>query len=137
MPTTLHATITTNQDGISLEHLALYVRNVIHGDPDSIVDIPADVLDRLENQPPYSIPEPWDIQIHPGQFLFVPGEGHCVWVQDHADGGCWTPTCGGGTFCLEEDGPEANRMRYCCRCGRRIVEMPCEPDDWIPAEDDA
>ena len=128
MPTTVTATITNRHAGrIRPEHLAEYVRSVLIGDPDEVPNIPVDVLDQLENMPPHSIPSPWQVLIHPN--TPPPDMSCCVWVQEHEFGDTWTPTCGGGSFRLEEGGPDDNNMRHCCRCGRRLVEMPCGEDE--------
>jgi hypothetical protein len=45
----------------------------------------------------------------------------CHWYQDY-DSDMWTPSCGGGTFRIDDGGPAENRMLYCCRCGKPLVE---------------
>ena len=130
MPTTITATITTHQEGISLEHLADYVRSVLIGDPDEVPNVPLDVLDRLENMPPHSIPNPWQVLIHPKP---APGTV-CVWSQDDEGSDAWNAACVNRSFVLFSGGPTDNGMNYCMYCGRPVQENPWELED--DAEDD-
>jgi len=59
----------------------------------------------------------------------------CQWAQDSdADSDTWATKCG-HYFTLNEGGPTDNGMRYCCYCGRPLVEVPWEdePDAAIDA----
>ena len=47
--------------------------------------------------------------------------GMCVWRED-CDGEMWSTDCGKG-FTLIEDTPAENGMRYCCFCGRALVQL--------------
>ena len=53
----------------------------------------------------------------------------CEWTQDGLDGEEWGTDCGESwTFIV--GGPVKNRMRFCCFCGKRLVEVMCvEPED--------
>lgn len=57
----------------------------------------------------------------------------CTWYQADLDSDIWTPSCGGGSFRLDDGTPESNRMTYCCRCGNRLQESPSTQE---PMEDD-
>ena len=46
----------------------------------------------------------------------------CEWVQDDEDSNVWGTSCG-NIFCLEETGPEDLGMRFCCFCGKPLVEV--------------
>lgn len=43
----------------------------------------------------------------------------CCWNQDDVDSDLWDTDCK-NIFILVEGGPEENRMRYCCYCGKPI-----------------
>jgi hypothetical protein len=50
----------------------------------------------------------------------------CKWTQD-ADGN-WFMECG-GAFILNDGTPSENRMKFCCECGKKLVEIPyTEPE---------
>ena len=53
----------------------------------------------------------------------------CTWHQADLDSDIWTPSCGGGSFRLDDGTPESNRMTYCCRCGNRLKESPKHMED--------
>lgn len=44
---------------------------------------------------------------------------YCVWTQDQYEGS-WNGDCG-ACWCLEDATPHKNGMRYCPKCGRRLV----------------
>lgn len=51
----------------------------------------------------------------------------CTWTQDGEGSDTWAAECG-GTFCLLEDGPFDNGMRFCCYCGKALKETPFIPE---------
>jgi hypothetical protein len=44
----------------------------------------------------------------------------CAWTDD---GEAWATGCG-QLFCLNDGGPTENDMRWCCFCGKPLVEVP-------------
>ena len=49
-------------------------------------------------------------------------EKYCVWTADeHDDYSIWETDCG-NTFQLEYDGPEENKMKFCCYCGKLLKQ---------------
>ena len=46
----------------------------------------------------------------------------CLWTED--EDGCW-PTACGHVHAFTEGGPAENDARYCCYCGRGLVEEKC------------
>lgn len=46
----------------------------------------------------------------------------CQWFED-GDGGPWETKCG-HHFEIIEGTPSENSMRYCCFCGKPLVEVP-------------
>ena len=54
----------------------------------------------------------------------------CNWAQDDEGSEVWHPSCGRGMFSLTEGGPKDNGMKFCCYCGKPLVESPwTEPAD--------
>jgi len=53
----------------------------------------------------------------------------CTWIQQ--DDGCdyWESSCG-GAFSFNDDGPTANEMKFCCYCGKSLIE-----EFWKPPEE--
>lgn len=49
----------------------------------------------------------------------------CVWAQD--DEGHWDTACE-NRFTLNEGCPSDNRMRFCCYCGKALVEHVAEEE---------
>jgi hypothetical protein len=50
----------------------------------------------------------------------------CTWFQDddgHEPTDKWDSACG-ESFTLNDGTPSENRMRFCCYCGRPLVERP-------------
>lgn len=45
----------------------------------------------------------------------------CTWTQDN-DGNWWT-TCK-NAFTVTDGSPTANKMQFCCYCGKPLVEVP-------------
>ena len=46
---------------------------------------------------------------------------NCVWTED-TDEGYWQPSCGADPFVLNDGGPVTNKLKFCCYCGRPLVE---------------
>jgi hypothetical protein len=46
----------------------------------------------------------------------------CAWREDE---GYWETDCG-NEFAVNEGTPEENRMKFCCFCGKHIVQFPRE-----------
>lgn len=47
----------------------------------------------------------------------------CVWtVGDEVYGEPWETSCG-NAFTLENDGPKENGMKFCCYCGKVLIEQ--------------
>ena len=46
----------------------------------------------------------------------------CAW---HEEDGCWATDCG-EIFVINEGTPEENEMKFCCFCGKHIVQFPQE-----------
>jgi hypothetical protein len=55
----------------------------------------------------------------------------CHWVQDgHEDSETWAASCSRHRyFSLNEGTPKDNHMKYCCYCGKPLVEVPFEAED--------
>lgn len=54
------------------------------------------------------------------------GKGEaCVWAQEDEGSEYWWTSCSNG-FCLTEGTPDDNKMKYCCYCGKIILE-----DKWV------
>jgi hypothetical protein len=55
----------------------------------------------------------------------------CHWYQDgDEDSDKWAASCGRHRYFQLNDGtPTDNRMSHCCYCGKRLVEVPIEPED--------
>lgn len=56
-------------------------------------------------------------------------EPTCRWFGDD-DGGPWATDCN-ELFNIENEGPEANGMRFCCFCGKKLVEVEADTDDEV------
>jgi hypothetical protein len=53
----------------------------------------------------------------------------CSWIQDD-DGNTWAAGCGRHYyFTLIEGTPSENGMKYCFRCGKKLVEVPMEEEN--------
>ena len=48
----------------------------------------------------------------------------CRWTED--DDGIWQTDCG-EAFTFIDAGPKENSMRYCCYCGKQLVERKAKP----------
>lgn len=57
----------------------------------------------------------------------------CQWAQDGEDSDIWASKCG-YYFIINEDWPSYNNMRFCCFCGRPLVESPHGYDAAIAAK---
>lgn len=61
----------------------------------------------------------------------------CEWKED--EDGNWDTGCG-NTFSFDEGGPEENKSKFCCYCGKGVkavkfrdrIEKQPDPDGWIP-----
>lgn len=53
------------------------------------------------------------------ELLLVQRDEPCLWVCD--SGGAWETGCD-NMFVLNEGGPHDNDMKYCCYCGRPLIE---------------
>lgn len=51
----------------------------------------------------------------------------CIWWEGD-DGGPWATQCN-ELFNIENEGPEANGMRFCCFCGKKLVEVAADTDE--------
>jgi len=47
----------------------------------------------------------------------------CTWVQDDDNSDAWGTQCR-RMFLLIDGTPEDNRMKFCCYCGKPLVEQP-------------
>jgi hypothetical protein len=58
-------------------------------------------------------------------------EQPCHWYQDgDEDSDKWAASCGRHRYFQLNDGtPTDNHMKYCCYCGKPLVEVPIEPED--------
>jgi hypothetical protein len=56
-------------------------------------------------------------------------EPTCRWGEGD-DGGPWATDCN-ELFNIENEGPEANGMRFCCFCGKKLVEVESDTDDEV------
>lgn len=56
----------------------------------------------------------------------------CSWMQDgDHDSDMWAAGCGRHRyFTLNEGTPSENGMKHCCYCGKPLVEVPIEEDDY-------
>ena len=46
----------------------------------------------------------------------------CRWSED-GDGGPWATQCG-NYFEITEGTPDENGFKFCCYCGRKLVQIP-------------
>jgi hypothetical protein len=54
----------------------------------------------------------------------------CRWLQDgDEDSNIYMASCNRRYFELEDGAPTDNHMKYCCYCGKPLVEVPIEPED--------
>lgn len=61
----------------------------------------------------------------------------CEWNED--EDGNWDTGCG-NTFSFDEGGPEENKSKFCCYCGKGVkavkfrdrIEKQPDPEGWIP-----
>ena len=51
----------------------------------------------------------------------------CTWWEGD-DGGPWATQCN-ELFNIENEGPEANGMRFCCFCGKKLIEVKADTDE--------
>mgnify|MGYP001330034860 FL=1 len=51
----------------------------------------------------------------------------CHWSQDGEDSDVWATQCG-HYFAITADTPSENEMRFCCYCGRPLVELRFEDE---------
>lgn len=58
----------------------------------------------------------------------------CTWDQDGDDSDVWATDCS-HYFSIIEGTPAECGFRYCCYCGRPLVESPHTPDDEDEDED--
>ena len=54
-------------------------------------------------------------------------ESTCNWYEGD-DGGPWATQCN-ELFNIENEGPEANGMKFCCFCGKKLVEVVAEAEE--------
>lgn len=52
---------------------------------------------------------------------------YCDWSRADADTDLWEGTCG-VAFCLNDGTPTENEMKFCPRCGRKLIELKDEPE---------
>ena len=45
----------------------------------------------------------------------------CTWKVENDDYGTYETNCG-GLFCLTDGTLKENDMKYCCYCGKKIIE---------------
>jgi len=45
----------------------------------------------------------------------------CAWKMVDSDYNIWETDCG-ESFVLEDGTPKENKLRYCCFCGRKLIE---------------
>ena len=55
----------------------------------------------------------------------------CHWSQDGEDSDVWATQCG-HYFRLNEGSPIDNDMKFCCYCGRTLVELRFEDEEPHP-----
>lgn len=51
----------------------------------------------------------------------------CHWSQDSEDGDTWAAQCG-RYFTINDGSPSDNEMRFCCFCGKPLVEIRFEDE---------
>lgn len=51
----------------------------------------------------------------------------CNWHQEDDEYGTWEGDCG-SSFNLNEGTPSDNQMKFCCYCGKKLVEHPFVED---------
>lgn len=51
------------------------------------------------------------------------GEESCYWDADYPGSDMFSTSCK-HAFRLDDGGPEENEMKFCCFCGRPLVEEP-------------
>ena len=56
----------------------------------------------------------------------VPGSDICVWALDD-DTDSWDTTCG-EKFVFIEGGPNDNKVKFCCYCGRTVKAVVPAPE---------
>jgi hypothetical protein len=47
----------------------------------------------------------------------------CKWIEDDLNCGVWHPSCGGDTFIVDSGLPSENKMKFCCFCGKELIEV--------------
>ena len=55
----------------------------------------------------------------------------CTWTYGHEhdyDQATWATGCG-EAFCIENDGPKENGMKFCCYCGKVLAEAVPEDEE--------
>jgi len=58
-------------------------------------------------------------------------EGECEWEEDGEESLTFETDCG-KTFVLNEGVPSEHDMKYCCFCGKKIIETEhiVEDEEW-------
>lgn len=51
----------------------------------------------------------------------------CRWVQDDLEGDTWGTSCG-HYFRLDDGTPADNDMKFCCYCGKTLIEALFEEE---------
>lgn len=52
----------------------------------------------------------------------------CTWTLEDPSNGAWGTECN-NIFSLEDGTPSENRMRFCCFCGRLLLEQILEEEE--------
>ena len=59
----------------------------------------------------------------------VLGRGECLWSRADDDTDLWETSCD-QAFCLTDGTPKANDFKFCCYCGKEIIEdSDCVPEE--------
>ena len=51
----------------------------------------------------------------------------CEWSQDDEDSGKWDTSCR-NSFWIDNGIPSENHMKFCCYCGKPLVERPYQEE---------
>jgi hypothetical protein len=69
----------------------------------------------------------WACETHDGLKVGADETATCNWWEGD-DGGPWATQCN-ELFNIENEGPDANGMKFCCFCGKKLVEVRAESEE--------
>ncbi len=69
----------------------------------------------------------WACETHDTVKVGTSETATCTWWEGD-DGGPWATQCN-ELFNIESEGPDANGMKFCCFCGKKLVEVRAESEE--------